>query len=387
MSSMPPSRYGFLIASERSVSADLSTLTGAKIAIVVEAESGKKSAFGTPSANALIDSFLSEHNPYIAEGEMAKITHLQDELFRLKKGQAMEDKRERESKTRLKVIQDTSRITKILSNDVDDLGAKEASELFLRLEQVQNDINNHANPRKQLEVIGQSGSLLPLYSSSWYSQIKMPPRRLPWVSLQASSQRPRSSWSQSYFLDPITLPSPQAPHSHVLHHQGNMIPPFPNDEAHQYIYYFPQPQPPTLPLQVEQSFNPMAPANPNCAHTNNITFNLMEPPYQNHAYTHNSNPVAPPKDHANSHNFDVVGQPPVTPLNDIDFFPSLDALTAFLGLADAYGDQTDGGQDDEPDPSSMNPQADDDGLTMNLWKQRWTKLAADTQQLKFTMAH
>ncbi|TVU41010.1 hypothetical protein EJB05_14498, partial [Eragrostis curvula] len=66
-------------------STDLSTFTGGKSAIVLESESGKKSAFGAPSLNAIMDSFLSDHNPNLDEGETAKITHLQDELFRLEK--------------------------------------------------------------------------------------------------------------------------------------------------------------------------------------------------------------------------------------------------------------------------------------------------------------
>ena len=39
--------------------ADLSTLTGARIAIALESETGKMSSFSTPSAGPIIDSFLS----------------------------------------------------------------------------------------------------------------------------------------------------------------------------------------------------------------------------------------------------------------------------------------------------------------------------------------
>ncbi|TVU03451.1 hypothetical protein EJB05_51001, partial [Eragrostis curvula] len=328
--------------------ADLSTLTGAKIAIVVEAESGKKSAFGTPSANNIIDSFLSEHNPNINEGEMTKITHLQNELFRQEKDKAVDDKRARKSKACLKAIQDTLGIDQLVSSEKEDLGGEELNELLQRLTRVGEDINNHqANLGQQHEVSSQSGLLTHLSSSLWHSQIKIPPRQLPWVYLQPSS-----------LLHQTSLPSAKAPSMQQLHQQAHMMSPLPN-ETHQYNHYFPQPQPPMLPLQVELPLNPMAPLDPNHAYTNNFSTNPVPPPYENNAYSHNF--VASQQSASYQWN-------PVTPSNEPYYDPSLHALSDYFELDDHYGGQAAaGGPEDELDPSGLHAQADDDWLAMNLF--------------------
>ncbi|TVT98659.1 hypothetical protein EJB05_56013, partial [Eragrostis curvula] len=377
-------------------STDLSTLTGGKSAIVLESESGKISAFGAPSPNAIIDSFLSEHNPNLDEGVNAKITHLQDELFQIVEGKGLREKRERECKTRLKVIQDTSgTIDQVTSSDVEDLGANEVSELFERLGHVENDINNRANHGKKFEVSDQTGSLLPPYSSSCHSQINMLPRRLPWVSLQASSQYSLSSWApiphstrpQSTLLHQTSLPSSQTPPTPLLHQQAHMMPSFTN-EAHQSIHYSPQPQPSSLHLQAELPFNPMAPPDPNHVYTNNFILNPVESPHQNHEYTHNFNfnSVALPvqdtflsfnynPDHANSQNVSASQQSesyqnPVTPNIEPYSGPNWDELSGYyFDLADDYygGQATDGGHDVELYTSDQDAQSDDEWFTMNLF--------------------
>ncbi|CAM0947197.1 unnamed protein product [Alopecurus aequalis] len=61
--------------------AELSILTGARIAVVLEAEDGKVYSFGTPSAESVIDEFLSG-NPYkdLGSEKNANMTQLQSDV-------------------------------------------------------------------------------------------------------------------------------------------------------------------------------------------------------------------------------------------------------------------------------------------------------------------
>jgi hypothetical protein len=64
---------------------DLSALTGARFAMVLESETRKFSSFGTPKAGPIVDSFILGNAPIddsgTSEEDKARITSLQNELF------------------------------------------------------------------------------------------------------------------------------------------------------------------------------------------------------------------------------------------------------------------------------------------------------------------
>ncbi|PVH63393.1 hypothetical protein PAHAL_2G020000 [Panicum hallii] len=203
--------------------ADLSTLTGARIAMALESEIGKMSSFGTPSAGPIIDSFLSGNipvDPSVNEEKKGEITHLQNEVFMAEKEKYMEDRRKQETSARAKEIQETSRKAKLVYGKVEDLSVEELNEMVHDLSQIEQEINDGRHPQQPsyIEVGGSRDPFLGrLSSSSSRSQIQMPPRRLPWTPRQPSLHLPRSSWSlpqpsrsQSSLLNPSLLPSAQA---------------------------------------------------------------------------------------------------------------------------------------------------------------------------------
>ncbi|RCV09417.1 hypothetical protein SETIT_2G026600v2 [Setaria italica] len=249
--------------------ADLSTLTGARVAIALESESGKMSSFGTPSAGPIIDSFLSGKapmDPFVNKEQKSEITILQNEVFKVEKEKFMEDKRTKETIARAKEVQETLGKAKLAYGKIEDLSVEELNELVHDLSQIEQEIDDRLRPQQpsyQLEVGGSRDPFLgrPSSSSSPSSQIQMPPRRLPWTPIQPSLQLPKSSWSlpqssrsRSSLLNPSMLPSAQA--------QPISMPPFQHSQMPQHAlaitFYneFPPPsssqQPPTpLPIEAE----------------------------------------------------------------------------------------------------------------------------------------
>lgn len=212
--------------------ADLSTLTGARIAIVLQSENGKMSSFGTPSAGAIVNSFLSgaaQVDPFVNQVQKDKITLLQNELFKVEKEKAMEDKRTKANIARVKELGATSRKAKLVYSKVEDLNFEELSELLLDLSQVQREINDRLPPQQpsnQLEVGGSRDPLLRWLSSSpSHSKNPLPPRRLPWTHIhpslhvsKSSLSLPQSSWPQATLLNQTILPTAQAPSMPLLQH-------------------------------------------------------------------------------------------------------------------------------------------------------------------------
>ena len=194
--------------------ADLSTLTGARIAIALESETGKMSSFGTPSAGPIIDSFLSRNipvDPSVTEEQKVEITNMQNEVFMAEREKYMEDRRKQVTSARAKEIQETSRKAKLVYGKVEDLSVQELNEMVRVFSQIEQEINDGCHPQQpsyQLEVGGSRDAFLgQLSSSSSFSQIQVPPRRLPWTPRHPSLHLPRSSWS---------LPQPSRSHSSLL---------------------------------------------------------------------------------------------------------------------------------------------------------------------------
>ncbi|CAD6226947.1 unnamed protein product [Miscanthus lutarioriparius] len=206
--------------------ADLSILTGAKVAVVVESEREKMFAFGTPSAGPIIDSFLSWNveGPIPHEVQKANTISLENKLVRLGNLKDVQDRRMRVSMARSKEIQESSKIAKLVYGEIDDLSVDELNELLHGLTRINQEIEDQVRA----------------------SQIQVPPRHLPWTSVQplqiprSSSAVPEPSWLQSSLLNSTTLPLPQAPPVPPLQHSlmpqhpwaADMLP-LPN-EAHQY---------------------------------------------------------------------------------------------------------------------------------------------------------
>ncbi|RLM84539.1 hypothetical protein C2845_PM04G02140 [Panicum miliaceum] len=131
--------------------ADLSTLTGARIAMALESETGKMSTFGTPSAGPIIDSFLSGNipvDPSVNEEKNGEITLLQNEVFMAEKEKYMEDRRKQETSARAKEIQETSRKAKLVYGKVEDLSVEELNEMVHDLSQIEQEINDGRHPQQ-----------------------------------------------------------------------------------------------------------------------------------------------------------------------------------------------------------------------------------------------
>ncbi|TVU34542.1 hypothetical protein EJB05_16378, partial [Eragrostis curvula] len=201
--------------------ADLSTLTGARVAIVLESESGKFSSFGTPAADPIVDAFLAG-NASMAPYANMTITELQNELFQLEKDMAVEEKRKKCSITLANELPERSRTGKLVFGKEEDLDEDDIREKYHGLTRVQQEIKNRLLPvvhhGKQQQAGGMRDPLL-LQPSWWRRSLpsKMaPPRALPWTPIQPSLKFSELSFptpirSQSSIPNPMMLPSHEFP--------------------------------------------------------------------------------------------------------------------------------------------------------------------------------
>ncbi|CAO2203969.1 unnamed protein product [Urochloa humidicola] len=123
---------------------DLSALTGARVAMVLESENEIFSSFGTPKADTIIDAFLSGDVPTefdTSEQQKAEIINLQNELFQLEKDKAMEDKMKNEHMMWVKEIKETSRMAKYVYGNLENFDATELSEMYHELSRIKQEIN------------------------------------------------------------------------------------------------------------------------------------------------------------------------------------------------------------------------------------------------------
>ncbi|KAJ1287660.1 hypothetical protein BS78_02G028000 [Paspalum vaginatum] len=222
---------------------DLSTLTGAKVAVVVESETGKMASFGTPRADPIIDCFLSGTQPSDAifrdHDESTRITRLQNRLFKLEKVKYMEEMKAKENMARRNKILETSRKAKFVYGDLEDLSVDELHEVLHDLSRVQRAIDDHLRnlppppppppPQQPASYDHHHSHLLHSPSSSLLpsqSQTIRLPRRLPWAPpLDLSSS---SSWSlpllpsrpqSSSLLNPTVHHQPPPPPMPLLQKQ------------------------------------------------------------------------------------------------------------------------------------------------------------------------
>jgi hypothetical protein len=207
---------------------DLSTLTGARVAVVLESESGRFSSFGTPEASPIVDAFLLGSAPTdldTSEADKASITNLQNEVFQLEKDKAMEDKRRKESLARSsRKVQQASKVARYVYGSVDDLDATELFEMYRELSRVQQEISDRLpttllHDASKADAGGGRGRLRDpsLLRPTWWrasamplpplQQAATPPTKCPpWAPSQARFQFQQHPWAASSTSPPAVLP-------------------------------------------------------------------------------------------------------------------------------------------------------------------------------------
>ncbi|CAO2165533.1 unnamed protein product [Urochloa humidicola] len=375
-------RYGIFKAAS-----DLSTLTGARVAMVLESENEKFSSFGTPDASPIVDAFLSGDAPIefdTSEEKKAKITNLQNELFQLEKDKAMEDKREKENIVWTKEIHDTSRIAKYVYGKEEDLDSTELYEMYRELSRIMQEIKDRLPTilhHNHVEVGGRlrDPSLLqPTWWRSIHSQVMMPMKYFQWTPSQASFQQhpgsssshpvlarsdsscPHSSMlsSQKMLVQPQVLQHPlvqcapsmvqlQAPppkeaypyHVHGLHISGNNS----QRSSLSHVSRSPPPQPSSLQTPPSNDSSPLALS---LKFSPPMHLESQQLPYN----PHNNNSLEPPQNYANARSSLTSSHQP--------FYGSSLELNFELGNTSDNGGQIDGGHNKEFDLSTSQ-QVDD----------------------------
>jgi hypothetical protein len=200
--------------------ADLSTITGARVAIVLESENGRFSSFGAPATDPIVDDFLSGKHPmgYPDEEQRAIITKLQNKVFYVEKRLVVEDKRKEKSIRQVKELQESSWVAKFAFGKVEDLGVGEVHEMCRELSRLHQEVQLILPTRYhggQQEVGGlRDPSLLhPAWWRSLPSQM-LPPSTLPWTPLQLTT---------THLLPQLSLPTPTRSLSTIVNQM--MLPP------------------------------------------------------------------------------------------------------------------------------------------------------------------
>ncbi|CAM0910442.1 unnamed protein product [Alopecurus aequalis] len=131
--------------------ADLSVLTGARVAVVLETGREKMHSFGTPSAEPIVDAFLSgapPTSPFVDGEKATRIAWLQSEVARLDMEREVHDKRNQLSIQHMKEIQDENpgMVANLVFSKEEDLGAEDLGKLFNELSRVQEKIRVRLPP-------------------------------------------------------------------------------------------------------------------------------------------------------------------------------------------------------------------------------------------------
>ncbi|XP_047051047.1 MADS-box protein AGL71-like [Lolium rigidum] len=130
---------------------DLSVVTGARVAVILETDRGKIHSFGTPSAKPIVDAFLSgapPAAPFLDEAKASKIALLQSKVAQLDMKSAMEDKRNKLSIQRMKEIQDENpgMEANLIFSKEEDLCLEDLNKLFNELSRAHEDITSRLPP-------------------------------------------------------------------------------------------------------------------------------------------------------------------------------------------------------------------------------------------------
>ncbi|KAL6842541.1 hypothetical protein ACP4OV_027385 [Aristida adscensionis] len=272
--------------------ADLSTLTGARIAVVLKSENGKISSFGTPLVEPTIDAFLSGYTAmesFANQEQKAKITILQNKLFKVEREKVVEDKRKKKVMAQVKVVQESSRIGKLIFSKEEDLDTDELYELIHDLTPILKEIRHHL-PRLDLgKQVGVGGPRdLPQWHSSWphlmQSHIPPPSRHSPWTPVQPSLHirqpplsRPMVVRSHTSLSTSVTLPSSLLPPQMMPHHSCNYPIWGKSNNCNNSCPFLP-----SSPLSSFPQFPSLQPPESQLPHRPNVHKNWVRPP-QNYA--------------------------------------------------------------------------------------------------------
>lgn len=189
---------------------NLSALTGVRVGIILEKESGKMHAFGTPAVQPIIDAFLSGVpliEPLIDEATKDRISVLQSEVARLDMENEMLKRRANLSLLHVKNIQ--AQNPGIAANNIfskeEELSIEDLKNLFNDLLRVKEDIRRRLPPLQhghESKVGGpnmQQNQFLPSGSSEDHSKIhqtplipssshRLPPEVMPPVPIPSTPQ-------------------------------------------------------------------------------------------------------------------------------------------------------------------------------------------------------
>ncbi|CAL4962691.1 unnamed protein product [Urochloa decumbens] len=228
---------------------DLSTLTGARVAMVLESENERFSSFGTPDAIPIVDAFLSGDVPTeynTSEEQKTEVTNFQNEVFQLEKYKAVAEKRKKENTVRIKDIQGTSRVGKYAYGKDEDLDATELYEMLCKLSRVKQVIDGrfptllHHNHVEVVGMLRDPSLLQPTWWRSMPSRVATPPNYSPLSSslpsfqhqpCSSSSSHPVLARSGSMLPNSVMLPSQHIQPKLQQHPMGPCGPSFMQNQA------------------------------------------------------------------------------------------------------------------------------------------------------------
>ncbi|KAF8676081.1 hypothetical protein HU200_047586 [Digitaria exilis] len=176
---------------------DLSTLTGARVVVVLESERERFSSFGTPAVGPIIDAFLSGGVPAELNNndkQIGQLTNLQNELFQVEKDKAMEEKMKKEHTMKTKVVQGTSMMSKYVYGKAEHLNSTELFEMYRELSRTKQEIEYRLLAllrEDQVEVGGQQSNPSSLQAIWWHptpSNVVRVPKHSPLAPSQALFQ-------------------------------------------------------------------------------------------------------------------------------------------------------------------------------------------------------
>ncbi|XP_037467235.1 pheromone receptor transcription activator-like [Triticum dicoccoides] len=186
---------------------DLSVLTGVRVAVVLEMESGIMHSFGTPSAAPIVDSFFSGGplvEPLADEATNASIKMLQREVARLDMESVTYEKRAKLSLERIKNIRDENPgiVTNLIFSREEDLSLEDLNKLFDELLRVREDIRRCMPPLHPGSEPKTGGPSIPR------NELTLRGPSLDYLKTRFSSQQPSSSHCiPTQVLSSVPLPS------------------------------------------------------------------------------------------------------------------------------------------------------------------------------------
>ncbi|XP_073359304.1 uncharacterized protein [Aegilops tauschii subsp. strangulata] len=187
---------------------DISALTRARVAVVLETNNGKMHSFGTPLADPFVDAFLFGAPPAVPsanEATTTRIGSLQNEVAQLDMENMTEEDRNQLSILLMKSIQEEnpSMVANLIFAKEQDLGLEDLNNLLSELSRVQKDIRCRLPPLHGREA---------KTSATCVAQDLQLPSVLPTDHLGTTHSLMQSSWPHNLSqLQPPADPLPSQP--------------------------------------------------------------------------------------------------------------------------------------------------------------------------------